>query len=424
VSALDRLWGDASVVTSVGPIDTPSHDALVGALEMLATACGLTRVGLTLDDQGTRWSATQSIAEYCSIAVRPAENPTGDPGADAAVMLARGREGLPIRVFHTPGSVSLSLAHSMGDGVYMSRMLAAVVSTARTAQLPDWATKSVAAHPLRSAMWQFFGHKPSRFTQAVQRARARAAEATGSQLPLASTSTGLTRLACTYRGSTRAAFSEMKAWRRANAAGVSTVPLTFAAAHQALIRAGVDVSPKPLVLFDGRRYLSRSYGEVPGNFAVGLYLEPGSPGDGVQLDVAMRRAVEEGRPLTAMSVGVATAYARSARSHLPQRGSTAPQDVGAGGRGPAEVAFSHMGRPADILRLPWTDDGESRYYAGVLTPSGPRGITLAFSEIASRLHVSASFYEPAQDAAIIGRALDMLCADPAGMLEHSDGRIR
>jgi hypothetical protein len=76
-----------------------------------------------------------------------------------------------------------------------------------------------------------------------------------------------------------------------------------------------------------------------------------------------------------------------------------------------------MGRPPEIVRLPWlvgaNDDAGNRlepsYYMGVLTPSGPSGVTFAIAEIGHRINVSVSFHS---------KVVDLLCDDPVSLLEN------
>jgi hypothetical protein len=85
-----------------------------------------------------------------------------------------------------------------------------------------------------------------------------------------------------------------------------------------------------------------------------------------------------------------------------------------------------MGRPPEIVRLPWlvgaNDDAGNRlepsYYMGVLTPSGPSGVTFAIAEIGHRINVSVSFHSNVVERAMVEKVVDLLCDDPVSLLEN------
>ena len=268
-----------------------------------------------------------------------------------------------------------------------------------------------------TAVWNFFGGHPERVTAlrvllGARTAGARTAGAEAAEVTAATTDTvpWQPHAACVTRCSTPEAFSEMKRWRKANASGVSAAALTFAVVERSRLELGHTSAAPPLVLFDARRYLAKRDREVPGNFCAGLYLDVQAPFHPRAFHERMAHAAELGRPLTALSMGMLRTRMSSRRPE-PLR----PVD-------PAwNIAYTYMGRPPDIARLPWLADGRLPYYTGMLTPAGPNGLTLAFSEIGNRINVSASFHDNVIDRQDVAVMLDLVCADPAGLLDITAG---
>lgn len=426
VALRDRLWAGASVVTSVGPLPVPPRADLVRALRMLAEHADLTRVGWTSAGGRGAWGVARDLDAYCDTAVAELAAIPGETSGDTAQRIyAMGRRGLPISIVTGADSISMNIAHVMADGYHMGRLLHAVIETANRGQLPPWATRTVQDRPLRSAVWNFFGRHPARVAALRALVGARPAPAAEPQVDAevqvetaprtttavqASTVAWAPSEACVTRFSTPAAFAELKQWRKAHASGVSTAALTFAVAERARVELGHASTAPPLVLFDARRYLPGREREVPGNFCAGLYLDVAEPFHPRAFHDQMGAANELGRPLTAMSVGMLRARRR------------AEQPESNGQVDPAwQTAHTYLGRPPDIARLPWLDDGRPPYYVGMLTPAGPNGLTLAATEIGNRINVSASFHDNVIDRADVVAMLELMCADPAALLDISAG---
>jgi hypothetical protein len=211
-----------------------------------------------------------------------------------------------------------------------------------------------------------------------------------------------------YRRTSPETFEALRLWRKEHAPGAGSAPVAFAVLHAALRRQGFDPKRNQLVLFDARRYLPPG-AEVRGNFAVGLDLSVSPPYAPADYAAALERPGTAGRPLTAMVAGMAL---RPLLSRMPQT-TTAPL------RPHPYLAFSHVGRPLNITRMPWTGPVHERVYCGLLEPAGPEGITFAITEVSNGLQVTASFHEGVTDARLIERALDAATADPLSLLRHS-----
>ncbi len=81
------------------------------------------------------------------------------------------------------------------------------------------------------------------------------------------------------------------------------------------------------------------------------------------------------------------------------------------------LGFSHVGRPLNIVRLPWIGPERERVYSGFLEPAGPEGISFALTDVSDGLQVTASFHEGVFDRALIEAALNLVCQDPIRLLE-------
>ena len=67
-----------------------------------------------------------------------------------------------------------------------------------------------------------------------------------------------------------------------------------------------------------------------------------------------------------------------------------------------------------LADLPWATGPACRVNQSVPTLNGPEGITLTTSEMNGVLHLEATFHASTYDPAMIARALELVCADPAG----------
>jgi hypothetical protein len=438
VPGVDRLWGSASVVTSVGPIEVPSEADLVRALRILADYSDVTRIGRVLSEDHRTWHSATDLEAYCARAIHTLPVRADESLGETVIrILDHGRAGLPLAIVVVGDSVTLNVAHALGDGYYMGRLLPAVIEVARTGRVPAWASRRIERHPLTTALWTYFGRHPARISAVVRQARGAPSSTEGRKATSSIDGDGADRapmvrdmqwkpsVACHFRASSTSALRDLKNWRKEHASGLSTIPLTVAATELALNQLGVATTGTPLVLFDARRFLPRRESEVPGNFCAGLRLDVADVGDPLDIHQAIARAIELGRPLTAMSVGIVAGH-RAAVRFGHDRPVVDPHRAPGSLDGRWDVAYTHMGRPPEIVRLPWlvgaSDDAGNRvepsYYMGVLTPSGPSGVTFAIAEIGHRINVSVSFHGGVVDRATVEKVVDLLCDDPVSLLEN------
>jgi hypothetical protein len=66
--------------------------------------------------------------------------------------------------------------------------------------------------------------------------------------------------------------------------------------------------------------------------------------------------------------------------------------------------------------LPWAIDPAGRVNQSVPTLNVPEGIALATSEMNGVLHLEATFHATTYDPALIARALQLVCTDPAALI--------
>ena len=72
-----------------------------------------------------------------------------------------------------------------------------------------------------------------------------------------------------------------------------------------------------------------------------------------------------------------------------------------------------------LADLPWATEAAHRVNQSVPTLSGPEGITLTTSEMGGVLHLEATFHASTFDPAMVARALELVCEDPAALIMAS-----
>lgn len=417
----DRMWGDISVVISIGAITMPARADLVAAVRRLAQHSETTRIGWIPKSSGRGWEIGQDIDALAELTVATLHDVPGqDVAAAATQALRRGRSGLPFRLYAGPDSMHMNVAHRFADGYSMQRVMAAVIQTAHTGELPTWVRHPPVYFATSRAALGFFRRNPDKIRALARQSRKVATQAreaavitggavaTGVAAPPAGAVAWSPSIACRYRASSTATFNELKAWRKQHLSGLSTIPLAIGAAETALRNLGIQTSPSPLVLFDARRYLRDRGADITGNFCAGLRLDVPDNADAAMLDQQIKAAVAMGRPLAVLAAGSAQSFLRRAKPKPTTRTSETRWDM----------AYTHMGRPADLVRLPFLGDMDTRYFTGLLPPASPQGVTICFTEIGNRINASASFHDNVIDPATVEALLDLVCDDPVALLEQ------
>ncbi len=402
------MWGSASVVASLGPITVPGRTELVAAVGHLAEFSAMTRVGWLQVHAGRRWQEAVDLDAFAESSVRTLPPiPGEDPAAMVVRVLGLGRGDLPFTLYVGDDTAHLNIAHACADGYSMTRMLAAILETARTGSVPAWTTHHPVHFGATRATVSFFGKNRSQARALLGGARQRSA---GQPIPprLRQRTAWRPSVACRFRASTLQVFADLKAWRKEHASGISTVPLTIAATELALRRLGIHTTGQPLVVFDARRYLRDAGADISGNFCAGLRMRVTDSGDPLALDREIRSSVALGRPLAVLATGAARSYLRNGES----------ASAADSGEKAWDMAYTHMGRPAEISRQPWLRGGPLPYYMGVLTPAGPNGVTMGFTEVGNHINAFASFHDNVVDPAVVESVVELVTTQIVSLLEE------
>ena len=405
VSVIDRQWSAAAVQVVVGPLHLPPRDELVGALRKLAEHQAVTRVGWLRAAGQSRWSLAADLDSFAETAVIdfPGLDEL-DPGEALAAVRTIDRGPLPFVLYVGRHRLILSISHSLGDGFFMTRLIAGLLETARTGVVPAWTLRAPVDHPLAAGGWLIFGRHPRRVAK-LWRDRVPPAAPVA---PPGENTGWQPDLECCYGFVAPNQMALLKRWRVTNTPGVSLVPVSIAATEVALQQLGIPVHPQPLVLFDARRYLAGRATDVGGNFSAGLRMTFADPGDPRSVDTALKAAAADGRPLAVLGIS-------ALRNIRP-----APAVASVDGSGRWDIAYSHMGRPIDSSRFAWSAvDGRGREYFGLLEPAAPHAVTVGFTEIDRRLTMFCSFHANVVDPARVQALVDLVCADPVALLESA-----
>jgi len=409
---VDRAWAGERIVVAVGPLDVlPSREGLARALGVLASLPATSRIAQIPSPSGRTWLAPEPDAGVCG---NVHELPTFPDPAEMLMAVSRIEPAPPIALAISGDYVVLSIDHVMGDGYFLTRLLGASIELALGREVPGWALREPARHALPRAFWAEFGRHPGRALTLFAQRRATQAgspEDGGSPRPdpgrdRAAGASWSSHVTTVVRSSTPSELRDIKAWRRVHAPGVSTVPIAMAAAEIAIRSAGIRTTGPPLVLFDARRYLHPDGADVTGNFCAGLRISAADIGNPLEVDAALKDAAARGRPLAVVTVAAVRSTLRRRRAAVP-----------AATEHRWDVAYTHMGRPAELARL---TRGAVRpgAYIGLLPPSGPNGVTIAMSEIGDRLNVSVSFHADVVERTGVDAVVDALTTGPVELLER------
>jgi len=402
MSPLDRMWGRDMFVAAIGPLPLPPRPELVATVRRLAEHGDRTRVGWLPDYESGRWHMAADLDALADASVTVLPDVAGESLAELLVRVTRlASQAPPVSMWVSGGTLLIAMRHAVGDGHQITRLLAETVQTAVAGEVPGSMRQPVTRQALPRALWAHFGRHP---TNALRLMRAvagpRPAPAIAGTVDESDWSDSLT---LRIRMSTPATLRELRAWRAEHAAGLSTIPPIIAAAELARLQHGIAVAADPLGLFDLRRYVHPGGANVRGNLSVGMRLHAVDPGDPHIVHAELRRYVALGRPLAVLG---AVALRR------PTPGRPMRADNGAW-----DIAYTHLGRPHHIARLPWTDP-KAAFFCGLLPPNGPSGVTYAISEIGERMNVNVSFHDAVIDAQQVEALLETLCEEPAALLEH------
>ena len=400
----ERAWLPLEYIRTIGPLDGVTAESLRAALIGLHATDPAHRAVSRLDRAGARWEHLDhaSFARYVQDAVTEVDDRSADFDEMTRRLQAEPRGHHPVRILVGGGYVAVKVAHAYGDAGPVNTLVHALVQAAaagRPAVIPPMKRHRTA---LAKAWWKQFGLKPGRWREGLSFPRPPAAES-GPTRPWTAQLTVRTTRSATVLG-------QMRQWRDEHAPGVTTSAITFAAFAAALRDLGLDPDlGGATFLADGRRYLDEGV-SVDSNFCMGPYLTPPSLTDPIAIHRTLKAELATGRILTMMLLREGKILVSGA----PGMPDPYPGEITVRPR--PRLTFSNQGRHDMLSDLPWSVEPASRMNLSVPTLSGPEGITLTTSEMNGVLHLEATFHASTYDPAMVGRALELVCTDPAALI--------
>jgi O-antigen/teichoic acid export membrane protein len=405
----ERAWLPLEYIRTVGPLTGITADRIRAALIGLHAADPKHRAVSRLDRGGARW--LHMDAPTFEAYVREAVTDLGDSPADFDAMTRRlqaePRAHHPVRFLVGGGYVAMKVSHAYGDAGPVNTLLREVVRAAgeeRAAQLPPMRRRFA----LPRAWWNQFGRSPARWRDALKMARTPHFE-TGELRPWTADLTVETARSADVLG-------KMRVWRDQYAPGVTTSAITFAAFTAALRELGLRPDESGATfLADARRYLGKG-DTVDSNFCFGPWLAPASLTDPMAIHRTLKAELATGGMLTMMLLRE-TKLAVTGAPGLPE-----PYPAEAPAEPRVRLTFSNQGRHDVLADLPWAMEAAQRVNQSVPTRGGPEGITLTTSEMGGVLHLEATFHASTYDPAMVARALELVCTDPAALIMAASAR--
>ena len=405
----ERAWLPLEYIRTVGPLTGVTAERLRAALIGLHATDPTHRAVSRLDRSGARWlhMDASTFAAYVQEAVTDLGERPVDCDAMTRRLHAEPRGHHPVRILAGGGYVAMKIAHAYGDAGPVNTLLRELIRAAgagRAAQLPPM--ERVFALP--RAWWTTFGRSPSKWREALRMARTPHVEAGETRPWQANLHVETARSADVLR--------QMRRWRDEHAPGVTTSAITFAAFTAALRELGFrpDLSGATF-LADARRYLPAGV-EVGSNFCFGPFLTPAGLTDPMAIHRTLKAELATGGMLTMMLLReskLAVTGAPGMPDPYPTEAPANPQ---------VRLTFSNQGRHDVLADLPWATEAAHRVNQSVPTLSGPDGITLTTSEMGGVLHLEATFHASTYDPAMVARALELVCTDPATLIMAAAGR--
>jgi hypothetical protein len=425
----DQLLRGDAVIGIVGPVTVPDRASFVRALHTLALCGPHTRIGLGFDLDGKNWRYdSASLAQWCDEIVVTVPPVTAETVVDIANRQAWLLDAEhPLR-FALAGDYVIQVNdHALGDGVLFVDRLATVIRMANGArELPVWATRVPARHPLRRAT-------TSTFIRPRGAIRALLANRRSEQVDVAATTPALSTTAASATAASTTTASATTAWRPDVAVLVATVTpermgeikrwnaaldpaLSISAALMVLVRRALEAAAIPLqpvtsVIYNLRRYLPAGANDVDGNFIAGLPVRVRDPDDVRAVAAGMRGQIDTGRPLAALTIGVARAALFGVPLTLWRRVSASPQ---------MHLVYNNLGRAHPFEALPWLAQPRDRTCVIVTRPAEPEEVIALVAMIDGVLHMTVTFHGNVFETERVAEALHLLETDPVALLRNAD----
>lgn len=430
------MWLDARTVNLIGGLDTPTVDAVRGALRRLAAVAPRHRLFRRRVD-GSRWEyvASPDLGEHCDRMVTAVDADGSDPD-DVVAGLHRSAPDVPLRFSVGREIFALNLEHWLYDGWTSRRVAAAVLRAAAVGGTPTELliprTRAPMARALARSWIQDSGTLIRTFREPRPAppadpgwepepwagpgpgnedlsdgsvAERGAGEAIGTQPPPGEVPWSPALRVVSARGPADL-LPWLRAWRDANAPTASVANVLYAATGPALAAVGLPpATPGITTLVDNRRYLG-SDAFVMGNFAVPVYLAPDDARDPEAIGRALKTSVSSALPLATMAF-YAVHAARHGEDNPPTTRPARPR---------AYPILNHLGRLSVFDDLPWLDGGREARFHALATQGRPEDVTVYFSEVRGRLDINIGFHGNVFDPAAVRAVARMLCTDPLALL--------
>ncbi|SDT68902.1 lipopolysaccharide biosynthesis protein [Actinoplanes derwentensis] len=400
----ERAWLPLEYIRTVGPLAGVDAARVRNALIGLHAADPTHRAVSRLDRTGADWQHMDAASFHAYV--QDAVTDIGHGPVDFDVMTRhlqdepRGHH--PVRILVGGGYFALKVSHAYGDAGPVNTLVHELIQAAAEGRAARIAPSKRNKAALPKAWWKQFGLKPGRWKQGLSFARPPHDEPSQTR-PWQANLTVVT-------GRSGQVLGEMRTWRDQHAPGVTTSAITFAAFTAALIELGLKPDLRGgTFLADARRYLDKSV-SIDSNFCMGPFLTPPSLTDPLAIHQTLKAELATGRILTMMLLRegkIMLTGTPGLPDPYPTEIAVAPQP---------RLTFSNQGRHDLLSDLPWAVQPAGRVNQSVPTLNGPEGITLTTSEMNGVLHLEATFHTTTYDPAIIARALDLVCSDPAGLI--------
>ena len=400
----ERAWLPLEYIRTVGPLTGVTAERVRDALTGLHTTDPTHRAVSRLDRASAKWQHMDatSFASYVQDAVTDLGHGPVDFDAMTRQLQAEPRGHHPVRILVGGGYFALKVSHAYGDAGPVNTLLHELVQAAYEGRAARIAPSKRHRTALPKAWFKQFGLHPGRWRQGLGFARPPHADQGSTRQWQA----GLTVV--TARSGQ--VLGDMRAWRDQYSPGVTTSAITFAAFTAALVELGLRPDLRGgIFLADARRYVGAGV-SIDSNFCMGPYLAPPSLTDPAAIHRTLKAELATGRILTMMLLREGKILLTGAPG-LPD---PYPAEIAIEAR--PRLTFSNQGRHDMLGDLPWAVEPAGRVNQSVPTLNGPEGITLTTSERNGVRHLDATFHATTYDPAVIARALDLVCSDPAGLI--------